>query len=84
MICSWLVALLAWLAPQRQMPIDIHRMLLLSLPLAGLWLGLFGLAAVQMRKRSLWLLVGAPFALYWPLWLLLNGIPSCYRSGNCI
>jgi hypothetical protein len=32
----------------------------------------------------LWILVGAPMALYWPIWLLFHHFPSCYYSGNCI
>jgi hypothetical protein len=83
MSCSSLIALVGWLAPQ-QMPIDIHSLLWYSLPLAGLWLGLLGLAGLWLRTKALWLLIGAPLALYWPIWLLLNGIPSCYWNRTCV
>lgn len=83
MSCSLLIALAAWLAPQR-MPGNIDALLWYSLPLAALWLTVFAIAVLRLRRKSLWLLVGAPFALHWPIWLLLNGIPTCYWTRSCI
>jgi hypothetical protein len=66
------------------MPIDMHSIFWWSIPLAFLWIVTVGIAAHRFRKKALWMLFGAPMALYWPVWLALNGIPACYRHGNCI
>lgn len=81
---SFVLAYLGWQAPQVRMGLDFHSMLWWSLPLACLWtltvafsMGWFG------RRKSLWMLLGAPLALYWPVWLVINGLPPCYWLGNC-
>jgi hypothetical protein len=38
-----------------------------SLFLASCWLVLFAVGLFKFRSRGLWLLVGLPFAAYWPL-----------------
>ena len=81
---SLVVAFWAWDAPQGQMPLNFHSMLWRSLPLAGIWVLTLVISAFRFRKRALWLLAGAPLALYWPVWLLLNGIPACYWHGSCV
>jgi len=51
--------------------------------LAVLWIILFGIAVVRHRTRGLWLLLGAPLALYWILvflyigWLCAHDIRAC-------
>jgi hypothetical protein len=37
-----------------------------------------GIASVIESK-----LIGAPLALYWPVWLMFNRTPTCYWRGNC-
>jgi hypothetical protein len=81
---SLIVAFIAWEAPQGRMPIDIHAILWLNLPLAALWLLITVISAFRFHLKALWLLLGAPLVLYWPLWMLVNGIPVCYWRGNCI
>jgi hypothetical protein len=84
MAFSLVLAFSGWRAPQGRMPLDFHSMLWWSLPLAGLWMLIGAISAFRFRKRALWLLIGAPLALYWPFWLLLNGIPACYWHRNCV
>ncbi len=38
-----------------------------SLFLASCWLVLFAVGLFKFKSRGLWLLVGLPFAAYWPL-----------------
>jgi len=84
LLLSALLGVFGWIAPQRQMPLDFYRMLRISLPLAFAWVVLFGLALYRFRKKAFWLLLTAPMALYWPTWLLIFGLPSCYYNGNCV
>jgi hypothetical protein len=70
--------------PSRRMPTDFHSMFWFSFPLAGLWLITLAVASVHFGRKAFWLLIGAPLSLYWPLWLIFNGIPACYWHGNCV
>jgi hypothetical protein len=81
---SLAVALLGSVAPVRQMPLDYKAMLWKSIPLAISWGLILGFCVWNYKERGLWLVVGAPLALYWPIWLMFHGLPSCYYSGNCI
>ena len=83
LIVSVVLALWGWYAPQEQMPLDIHAMLWRSIPLACLWALIVAVSAYRFGRRALWMLLGAPLVLYWPMWLLLNGIPECYWRGIC-
>jgi len=78
------VACFGWTAPQRSMPLDFYAMLWWSIPLACLWTLLFVGATFRFGRKALWLLFGAPFSFYWPVWLLLNGLPACYWHRNCV
>src|SRR5436853_374115 len=82
-VFSVILAFAAWVGPVR-MPLDFPYMLWCSLPVAMVWCFTAAFAGLRFRKRAFWLLVGAPFALYWPVWLLFNGIPECYWLGNCV
>jgi hypothetical protein len=66
------------------MPLDYHAMLTISVPLAFLWAFLFAACLWRYRRHSLWAILGAPLALWWPISLLINGLPSCFYSHNCI
>ena len=81
---SLFVAFLSHMIPARQMPLDYHAMIVVSIPLAVLWAILFVLCVWRFRMRGLWLIVGAPLALWWPVWMVLNHFPPCYYSHNCI
>src|SRR5690349_9990791 len=81
---SLVLALIGFMVPSRQMPLDYRYMLWCSLPIALVWVLVVGWAGSRFRKLALWLLIGAPLALYWPIWLWLNGIPGCFWSGTCI
>jgi hypothetical protein len=83
-VLSFLVALAGLLAPQRRMPIDFHMVLWLSLPFTGIWLAISIISVFRFHKKALWMLFGAPLALYWPLWLMFNRIPACYWHRNCM
>lgn len=83
-LATFVTALASWMGPSGTMPLDFDAMLWRSCPLAGLWV--LGVAA-SLRwfgRRAFWLLLGALPALYWPVWLLFNGIPSCYSSHSCV
>ena len=83
LLASLVVAFLSWLAPARRMPIDYDAMIWWSVPIAIGWALLLAFGLWRHKKRGLWLLVGAPTALYWPVWLLFNHFPSCYYLHNC-
>ncbi len=80
---SVLLAYFGWDAPQWRMPLDYHAMLWRSIPLACLWALTLALSVGWLGRKALWMLVGAPLALYWPVWLAINGLPPCYWLGNC-
>jgi len=84
LVASFVFAYFSWAVPARRMPIDIHAIFWWSVPLAFLWIVTVGVAARRFRKKAMWMFFGAPMAFYWPVWLALNGIPACYRHGNCI
>ena len=81
---SMVIACLSDLAPRHTMPYDYSAIMSRSIPLAVLWAIVVVASVFLFRKRALWLLVGAPIALYWPVWLLVNGYPSCWYMGNCV
>lgn len=51
--------------------------------LAMAWLGLLAVALFRFRKKGLWLLIGLPFALYWPFVFLAIGIACGQDVRNC-
>jgi hypothetical protein len=81
---SLIVAYLASIAPSYQMPINYGAVVSKSIPLAIVWALIAAFALWHYRKSGLWVLVGAPLALYWPVWLMFNRLPSCYYLHNCV
>jgi hypothetical protein len=81
---SFIVAIVGNEIPARQMPLDYHAMITASIPLAAAWAIIFAFCIWRYGKRGLWLLIGAPIALWWPIWMILNHFPPCYYSHNCI
>jgi len=55
-----------------------------SIPFATAWAAILAFCLWRYKKRGLWLLLGVPMALDWPIWLLLNHFPSCYYLGDCV
>ena len=47
------------------------------------WLAIFGVAFYKYRWRSVWLVIGAPLALLWPVWLGAV-LWSCFSGGACL
>jgi len=84
LVASLVLAWFSWAAPGRQAPTDFHTVLWWSLPLAALWVLTVGVSAFRFGGKTLWMLFGAPLALYWPVSLVLNGVPACYWHGNCV
>jgi len=84
LVASFILAWLSWAAPGWRAPTDFHTVLWWSLPLASLWVLTVGVSAHCFGRKALWMLSGAPLALYWPVWLALNGIPACYWHRNCV
>jgi hypothetical protein len=81
---SLIVAFLSSEIPGRQMPLDYHAMITVSIPLAIVWGILFANCVWRFGRRGWWAILGAPLALYWPVWLIFNRFPPCYYSHNCI
>ena len=77
---------LAWLslrAPTYRMPIDYHAIISRSIPFFAMWAAILALSFWRYKRRALWLLLGAPMALFWPVWLIFNRFPPCYYLHNC-
>jgi hypothetical protein len=80
---SLAIAYLGRQSPSYRMPLDYDAMISKSISFAVAWALILILCLWRYKKRGLWLLVGTPMALYWPIWLLFNHFPSCYYSHNC-
>ena len=80
---SIIFAWLGWKAPEWRMPLDYDAMISRSIPFAFVWLAALVFGLWRFRLRGLWLLIGAPMALYWPIWMFFNHFPPCYYSHNC-
>ena len=83
LLVSLVAAFLGWQAPTRRMPIDYEATIWWSVPIAIGWAMILAFCLWRHKKRGLWLVVGAPMALYWPVWLLFNHFPPCYYLHNC-
>jgi hypothetical protein len=62
-------------------------LLLVSLSLSFLWVVVVVVASIRLRRRALWLLIGAPGALCWPiiLALVIVAISGCdARQPGCL
>ena len=81
---SLLAAFLSYYIPGRRMPLDFHAMLVFSIPFATVWSLLFVAAIWRLGRLGFWLVIGAPMALWWPVWMLFNHFPSCYYLHNCV
>ena len=55
-----------------------------SIPFAIAWVVILAFCLSRYKKRGLWLLVGAPMALYWPIGLRFNHFPHCFYLHNCV
>jgi hypothetical protein len=78
------IAFFVWNGPQRRMPLDYQFIWSWGLALSALWLVVVVVSAFLFRKKMLWLLIGAPLVVYWPIWLAFNGLPVCYWHANCL
>ena len=65
------------------MPLDYDALIWRSIPYTLAWTLILLYALFRYKRLGLWLLLGAPMALYWPIWLIFNHFPSCYYAGNC-
>jgi hypothetical protein len=83
LVGSLALAYLGGTAPSYRMPLDYDAMISRSIPLAVAWAVIVGFCLWRFKKRGLWLLLGVPMALYWPIWLLFNHLPACYYLHNC-
>jgi hypothetical protein len=81
---SLIVALLGGQIPGGQRPLDYHAMITVSIPLAIVWAILVANCVWRFGRRGLWAILGAPLALYWPVWMIFNRFPPCYYTHNCI
>jgi hypothetical protein len=84
LIVSLAIAIYGWLVPQLQMPLNYGVMISRSIPFGIAWSVILVFGLWRYKWRGLWLLAGAPAALYWPAWMIFNQFPSCYYSGNCV
>jgi hypothetical protein len=81
---SLFVAFLSYQIPALQRPLDYRAMITISIPLAIVWAVFFAFSVWRFRKRGLWLIVGAPLAFWWPMWMVFNHFPRCYYSQTCM
>jgi hypothetical protein len=82
-IASVVFAFLGWKAPEYRMPLDYDAMITKSIPFAVAWCAALVFCLSRYRLRGLWLLLGAPMAFFWPIWLVFNRFPTCYYVRNC-
>jgi hypothetical protein len=54
-----------------------------SLLLTVCWLLVLATALFRFKKRGLWLLLGLPFALFWPCVFLAIASSCAHNSQNC-
>jgi hypothetical protein len=80
---SLLVAILSEELPNRQRPLDYNTLITFSIPSAIVWAILFALCLRRFGKRGWWAIIGAPLALWWPVWMIFNHFPPRYYSHNC-
>jgi hypothetical protein len=81
-IVGFLIGPIGWLIFDRGNDIPSSRTLELCIWSGWLWIALFALACVQSPRRSLWLLLAAPFALWWPgMWIFVAD--ACSLTGRC-
>jgi hypothetical protein len=75
---SLAMALLAFLLPRI---LFSHNgiAVMVSFMLAACWIVVLIAGIFRFKKRGLWLLVGAPFALFWPVSLFLV-VQSCAHN----
>lgn len=70
LLISLAMALLAFLLP-RILFSHTRIAVMVSFMLAACWIVVLIGGIVRFKKRGLWLLIGAPFALFWPVSLFL-------------
>ena len=76
-------AVVSFALPNHRAPVDYDEILWLSLPLSLVWTLASAVCLRTHGKRGAWILLGLPFALFYPATLLIFGIPPCYWSGTC-
>jgi hypothetical protein len=81
---SLVFAYLGSRAPSYRLLLDYDAMISRSIPFAIAWAVILAFCLWRYEKRGLWLLAGAPIALYWPIWLLFNHFPPRYYLHNCV
>jgi len=62
---------------------ESERTMTLSLLFAVMWMALFVFGLARYRRRGLWLLIGAPFALYWPAATAVIWVSCAHSSRVC-
>jgi hypothetical protein len=55
---------------------------LINVALAAVWTGFVAVALLRYGKRGLWILVGAPLVMWWPLALALLQW-ACMHGAGC-
>ena len=83
LVASFVIAYMSWFSPSHRMPLDYAAMISRSIPLAVAWTLICTFSLWRYKRRGLWVLIGGPVALYWPIWLLFNHFPRCYYLSNC-
>jgi hypothetical protein len=78
LVVSLAVALVAFLMP-RILFVHSGIAMWVSFTLAGCWTVLLIGGLYKFKKRGLWLLIGAPFALFWPVVLGLM-VQACSHN----
>jgi hypothetical protein len=74
LVMSFATALSAFFGPRL---VNSDYAIYASLLLSICWVLLFATGLFEFKKRGLWLLLGLPLVLYWPLGF---SVPSQYKS----
>jgi hypothetical protein len=81
-LAGFLIGPARWVLYSRGNSLPSAETLGLCIWLGWLWIAIFVGASAWYRRRSLWLLLGAPFALWWPfMWIFVSH--ACSLVGNC-
>jgi hypothetical protein len=73
---------LRWILSDRGNDVPLADSLFVSVWVGWIWIATFVGAIWTARWKALWLLLAAPFALYWPMmWIFVAG--ACNILGNC-
>ena len=85
-IASLVVAIAGLVQPHPAVvsgPDDLLTMYFRVFGPAALWLVLLVVALIGYGRRGLWLLIGAPIVLFWPIWFTVYSLACTVGGAPC-